>query len=132
MANITEKELELLFPETVVEIAGHDFTLKPFSFIETRIVAEKLKEVTHLFVGNVTPDTIMEIYSKGGEGVRDVIAIALNLKPQLVDKFDPQSTIKAITHIIEVNKDFFLQSVDSELENLMTVLEVEDNSSTEN
>lgn len=132
MANITEKELDLLFPETIVEIAGHEFTITPFSFVETRIVAEKMKEVLYLFAGEITPDVLIEIYSKGFDGVRDVIAMTLGIKPQLVEKFDQQSALKAINHIISVNKDFFTQQVESELETLTKTLGVmEDSSSTE-
>lgn len=132
MANVTEKELKFLFPETVVEIAGHEFTLTPFSFVETRIVAEKMKDVLYLFAGDITPDVLIEIYSKGYNGVRDVIAMTLDIKPALVDKFDQQSALKAITHIIEVNKDFFTQQVESEMDGLTKILGMaEDSSNTE-
>ena len=132
MADITEKELELLFPETTVEIAGHEFVLKPFSFVETRIVAQKLKSVLHLFAGEITPDVLVEIYSTGFEGVRDVIAMSLGIKPQLVEKFDQQSALKAITYIIEVNKDFFSQQVETQMETLAKILGMEDSLPTEN
>lgn len=132
MANITEKELELIFPETVVEIAGHEFKLTPFSFVETRTVAEKMKNVLHLFAGDITPEILIEVYSKGFEGVRDVIAMSLNIKPALVEKFDQASALKAITYIIEVNKDFFTQQVEGEMESLTKILGLaDDNSNTE-
>lgn len=131
MANITEKELDLLFPETEVEIAGHTFLLRPFSFVETKIVAMKLKEVLHLFTGEITPQVLVQIYATGFDGVRDVIAMSLNIKPALVEKFDQQAAMKAITNIIDVNKDFFTQQVENEMENLTKILGLEeDNSNT--
>lgn len=129
MATITEKELEFLFPETTVEIAGHEFKLRPFSFVETKIVAEKLKNVLHLFAGEITFETLAEIYANSYEGVRDVIAMCLNIKPTLVDKFDQKSALIAITHIIEVNKDFFSQNVEKEMKRLVEMMA--DNSTTE-
>ena len=131
MSTITEKELELLFPETVVEIAGHEFTLKPFSFVETRVVAIKLKEVLHLFASEVTPSVLAEIYDKAFDGVRDVIAMSLGIKPTLVEKFDQKSAMKAITEIIKINKDFFTEQVEDEVQSLTDLLGMEDNSPSE-
>ena len=132
MANVTEKELEFYFPGKDVEIAGHEFTIIPFSFVETQIVAKKMKDVLYLFAGDITPDVLIEIYAKGFEGVRDVVAMSLGISPKLVEKFDQQSAMKAITNIIEVNKDFFTKRVEGEMENLTKILGFqEDNSSTE-
>ena len=129
--DLVEKELELLFPTTEVEIAGHTFELRPFSFVETRIAAMKLKDVAHLMGDGIEMDKIAEIYSKGGEGVRDVIAMCLDLKPATVDKFDMKSTTTAIVNIIKINKDFFVEQVETEVNNLVKTLGMEDNSPSE-
>lgn len=131
MSSITEKELDLIFPETLVTIAGYEFTLKPFSFAETRIVAIKLKAVLHLFASEVTPSVLAEIYDKAFDGVRDVIAMSLGIKPALVEKFDQRSAVKAVTEIIKINKDFFVEQVEDEVQSLTSLLGMEDNSPSE-
>ena len=118
MSNITEKELEFLFPENEVEIAGHMFSIRPFSFVETQIVALKLKDVLHLFAGEITPMILAEVYSTAFEGVRDIIAMSLGIKPALVEKFDQASALIAITEIVKVNKDFFVQQVEGTMTEL--------------
>ena len=129
--DLVEKELELIFPTTDVEIAGHVFELRPFSFVETRVAAMKLKEVLHLMEDGVDLDKIAEIYSKGGEGVRDVIAMCLDIKPATVDKFDMKSTATAIVNIIKINKDFFVEQVETEVSDLVETLGMQDNSPSE-
>ena len=111
MKTITEKELEFLFPEAEYEIAGHTFTLRPFTFAETRIVAKKLANVLHLFEGELTFDMMAVIYAEAYDGIRDVVAMSLSIKPELVDKFDQKSAVAAIKAVVEVNKDFFVQEV---------------------
>lgn len=113
---ITEKELTLLFPSTDVEIAGHTFALTPFSFVETKIVSLKLRKVLHLFAADTFDQAAFAgVYTDAYDGIRDVIALSLNIKPNLVDRFDLASAFKAITNIISINKDFFLESVSPEL-----------------
>lgn len=129
--DLVEKELELLFPTEEVEIAGHTFELKPFSFVETRIAALKLKDVLHLMGDGLEMNNIAEIYSKGGEGVRDVIAMSLDIKPTTVDKFDMKSTATAIVNIIKINKDFFVSQVETEVEQLTEMFNLQDNSPSE-
>lgn len=118
--SISEKELEFLFPETEVEIAGHTFALRPFSFSETVVVAEKLKGVLGILAeGEVTATTMATIYATSYEGIRDIMAMCLDIKPDLVDKFDQESALIAITSIIAVNKDFFVLRVKSTMDDLV-------------
>lgn len=113
---ITEKELTLLFPSTDVEIAGHTFEMKPFSFVESKIVSLKLRNVLHLFAADTFDQAAFAtMYTDAYDGIRDVIALSLGIKPNLVDRFDLASAFKAITNIISINKDFFLKSVNPEL-----------------
>ncbi len=131
MKNITEKELEFLFPETEVEIAGKQFTLKPFTFSETRVVASKLGKVLHLFTGDLTTNDLVQIYAEAYEGVRDIIAMSLGIAPKLVDKFDQASAIIAIKNVVQVNKDFFVAQVETQVTALMEVVTGEEASTTE-
>ena len=122
--SITEKELNLIFPEEEVEIAGHVFTLRPFSFLETKIVAQKLHKVLHLFVADdLTTEAISSLYGDTYDGIRDVIAMSLKIDPNLVDKFDTASALRAITHIIKINKNFFSVELTKEAEDLMTMFQ---------
>lgn len=129
--DLVEKELDLIFPSTEVEIAGHTFELKPFSFVETRIVALKLKDVLHLLADGIKVENLAEIYANGYDGVRDVIALCLNIKPSTVDRFDQKNAMKAISKIIEINKDFFVEQVETEVEHLAEALGMQDNSPSE-
>lgn len=120
---ITEKELTLLFPGTDVEIAGHTFNITPFSFVQTKTVSLKLRNVLHLFAADTFDKAAFAgIYTDAYDGIRDVIALSLNIKPNLVDRFDLASAFKAITNIISINKDFFLESVTPELKGLTEVV----------
>lgn len=118
MSNIVEKELEFLFPESTFELGGQEFSIKPFSFVETQIVALKLKDVLHLFAGEITPMVLAEVYSTAFEGVRDIIAMSLSLKPKTVEQFDQASALIAITQIVRVNKDFFVERVEATMTEL--------------
>lgn len=122
MSNITAKELNLLFPVTEVEIAGHTFKLKPFSFYETFIVAEKLQSVLGLFNTQMTVEDIARVVLSSRTGVEDILAMALELDVETIRCFDNKSAMKAIVKIIEVNRDFFSQSVQEELEGLNALM----------
>ena len=126
MSKITEKELDLLFPETDVEVAGHTFTLKPFSFHESFIVAEKLKNVLHVFQIGMSTDAIARVIIEARDGVEEIVSMAFGLDVKLVQKLDNKNAIKAIVKIIEVNKDFFSDFVQDELAALNEMMEEED------
>jgi len=129
---ITEKELDLIFPEDEVTIGGHVFTIRPFSFAETRVVATKLKKVLHLFAAdNLDANAFGQIYGDAYEGIRDVIAMTLNINKNLVDRFDVASAFRAITHIIKINKDFFSESVGPEIEELAAMFGMNDKEEAE-
>lgn len=112
------KELKLLFPEEEIELGGAKFTIRPFSFVETRTVARKLKEVIHLFVGDITPEILAEVYDKAFDGVVDVIGMVYQLDRETVEQFDLATAIKAINGIVGVNKDFFGNQVESQIDSL--------------
>lgn len=115
-------ELELLFPETDVELGGAKFTIRPFSFVETRTVTRKLKDVMHLFVGELTPEVLTEVYDKAFDGVVDIIAMVYQLDRETVEQFDLATATKAIKGIVGVNKDFFGDQVENQLDSLTKIL----------
>lgn len=123
MSSITEKELKFLFPETTVEIAGHEFSLKPFSFHETFIVAEKLKNVLGLLQAGMSTEQIAHAVVQSCDGVEEIMAMALDLEVETIRKFDNKNAMKAILKIIEVNSDFFSESVQSELAALNAMMD---------
>lgn len=119
---ITEKELSLLFPETEVEFAGKTFTIRPFSFAETRTVVRKLQEVIHLFGSELTAQALAEIYDKAFDGVADIIAMVYQLDRKTVEKLDIKSALAAINGIIRTNKSFFVDQVEAEINNIVTMM----------
>lgn len=109
--SVAEKELEFVFPEEEVEIAGQTFTIRPFSFYETLTVAEKLYPMFNLIGSNGKLDTqaLTKELHQSAENIIDIIALSLNLNKNTVKKFDNKNAVKAIAKIIEVNKDFFTE-----------------------
>ena len=101
MGSVNEKELKFLFPETQVELGGVEFTIRPFSFAETRIVAAKLKDVLYLFTGDITPDVLAVVYDKAFDGLVDVIAMTYQLNKKTVQSFDLATAMKAIVEIVD-------------------------------
>tara|TARA_R110002096_G_scaffold59120_1_gene148457 strand:- start:503 stop:898 length:396 start_codon:yes stop_codon:yes gene_type:complete len=130
MATVQEKELQMLFPETEVMLLGREFTIKPFSFYETMVVSKKLKSVLHLFGGNITAESLAEIYEKAFVGLVDVIALVYSLDRKTVEKMDMKNAIVAINGIIGVNKSFFVDSVEMEISNLTTSMGMQQDPST--
>lgn len=106
------KELKLLFPEKEVELAGQTFTIRPFSFVETRTVVRKLKDALHLFSGELTVNALADIYDKAFDGIVDVIAMVYQLDRETVEQFDNKTALQAVMGIVEVNKDFFVEEVE--------------------
>ena len=121
-----------MFPEgKEVELYGKTFEVRPFSYMETREVLKKLKSVLHLFFSTeLTIDVILDAMSNSHEGIRDIVAMSLRLDSKIVDQFDQGEMIKAIRHIIEVNKDFFTSTVENELTSLTEMFGQEENSAT--
>jgi len=119
---ITDKELQLLFPETEVEFAGKTFTIRPFSFVETRTVVRKLQDVIHLFGQELTAATLAGIYDKAFDGIADVIAMVYQLDRKTVEKLDIQSALIAVNGIIGANKSFFVDRVEQEIGAIATMM----------
>lgn len=115
---LTEKEIKILFPESELEIAGLTFTIRPFSFVESKKVVEKLGTVIHLLGGEITPEVLGQLYASAFEQVRDIIAMVLKVEPTIVEQLDLGSVSKIVLEIIRVNKDFFDGSVKSNLESV--------------
>jgi len=123
MTSVTEKELAFLFPEESVEIAGHAFTLRPFSFHETFLVAEHLRSVLHLLQVGMSIEAIAGVIVQARDGIEQTMSLALGLDVEVIRKFDNRSAMKAIVEIIRINKDFFAQQVQEELRSLNGLLE---------
>jgi hypothetical protein len=123
MSDVQEKELSFLFPEKQYEIAGREFTLRPFSFHETFAVAEKLKTILPLLRLGMTADAIAEVIISSGKGVEEVMAMALKLDIEDVQRFDIKNAMKAIQAIVEINHDFFVQEVQGILVDLNGLIE---------
>lgn len=121
MSSINEKELKFLFTEREVELGGQTFTIKPFNFIQTQIVARKLKGALDL-LGDFDMSNIAELYADNYEGLRDIISLVFNLKKETVDSFDLEAATIAISEIIIVNKDFFTQRVQTIVNNAQAKL----------
>lgn len=122
--SVTEKELDFLFPEKDTEIAGQQFTLRPFSLHETFVVAEKLQNVLHLLTDDMSVSAIAKMIVSSRDGVEDIIAMSLGIDVKLVRKFDMMNAMKAVTAIVEVNRDFFFDCVSKELTALKEVAKV--------
>lgn len=131
MSKITKKELDLLFPETEVELAGHTFKIKPFSFVETRTVATKLGPVMHLFSSDMTPASLAVIYTDAFDGIVDVMQMVYGIDKSLIEQFDQATALKAIIEIVNVNKNFFSDRVETHLTDVKELMS-EDKSSTGN
>ena len=119
---VQEQELQMLFPEKEIMLAGKEFTIRPFSFIETMVVAKKLKSVLHLFGGDITPESLAVIYENSFEGIVDVIALVYSIDRKAVENFDMKNAVAAINGIIEVNQSFFADTVEPELESLTKIM----------
>jgi hypothetical protein len=119
--NLTEKEIKILFPESEIEIAGLTFSVRPFSFVESKRVVEKLGSVIHLLGGDITPEVLGQLYASAFEQVRDIIAMVLKIEPTIVEQLDLGSISKIVMEIIRVNKDFFDGSVKSNLEGIAEI-----------
>ena len=122
MVDVVEKEMKMLFPETDVELGGQTFSIRPFSFVETRIVVKHLKEVLHILNGDLTPQALAEIYDKAFDGVVAVIAMTFKMENENVEQFDNATALKAITSIVDVNKSFFAESVAAETDKIVKLL----------
>lgn len=116
--SVTEQELEFLFPEKEINIAGREFTLRPFSLHEAFVVAEKLQSALSLLKEGMTTEEITSLLIQTRDGVEDVMALSLGLDVEVIRKFDLKSAFKAVRCIVEVNKDFFIQEVMKEFEDL--------------
>jgi len=108
-----------------VEIAGHTFSLKPFSFHETFLVAEKLKNVLHLFQIGMTTDKIARVVIESRDGIEEILSMALDMDIELVKRLDNKNAMKAIVNIIEINKGFFADFVQEEIAHLNEMMEEE-------
>ena len=121
---ISQKELELLFPEQVVEVAGKDITIRPFSFAETRKVMLKLKDVLHIFnADEITPSLIAQATDKSFDGICDVIAMVYGLDRKAVPNLDNRAVLQCIKGIVEVNKSFFVEQVSPVLNDLTATMQ---------
>lgn len=122
-ADIQTKELKFLFPEKEIEIAGCKFTLKPFTFHETFVVAGLLKDVLGLMQAGMGVDQIAKVVVQCADGVEQTMSMALGLDVEDIQKFDNANAMKTIVNIIEINKDFFVDAVQKELGHLNGLLE---------
>jgi hypothetical protein len=118
-----EKEMQFLFPEHEVELAGQTFTIKPFSLYQTSIVAKNLKGVfSFKLFTNLQDIDLGELFGENYEGFRKIIAMVYDIPEKTVDQFDIDTAIKAISEILYVNKDFFSKTVENTLTKAMDQL----------
>jgi len=131
--SIPQKEMEMLFPESKnVEIAGTVYTIKPFNFVQTRMVVKALGGTVGYVPmlisddGVINLDVATKVLDESFDGICKIISMCLNIDVSDVEQFDNTSALKAITNIIEVNKEFFFHSTAGEITNLKTTLGLEE------
>lgn len=131
--NTQTKEFNFIFPSNKYTIAGIEFNIRPFSIGETKIIANKLGPILEFFFSlgdgeTLNAELLSKMYGKGYEGIAYVVAYVLNksgemeVTPEMFDSFDTKSAVQAIVAIVEVNKDFFSNSVENETNRLAKVL----------
>ena len=122
MSDITTKELKHIFPSKKVTISGVPFTLKPFNVKELLFAMDQLKSVIGALRLSDDPEEMAKVLIGCGAGIVEVTAMSLHITKEEFEQFDMANAMKAIVNIITINKDFFIQRVQKELEGLNALL----------
>ena len=121
MSTTHETELNILFPERTVEIAGTEFTIKPFSFGDTLKVITKFKKLAGILdsasFGSV--ESIVSIIITGEGELFDLLKMVYGKDRAWFERLDNANALKAIRSAVEVNYDFFTQNVAPMFEDLL-------------
>jgi len=124
LKTITDKELELLYPNSgEIDICGHTFTIRKFSMGQSAFVLKKIGLIIPMLLSNydfqtkslnaLEPGMLMGAFNETSDGIFEVVAMCLNVKPAIVEEFDPETFFLVIEEIIRVNIDFFDNRVKS-------------------
>lgn len=131
--NKEKSELEILFPNNEIELAGEKMNLRPFVFGKWPIVISKAAGIISIVLDavhehgeevldvslkkdnfRVSPqayDLFFKLIDQGGDNLYDILAISARKDREWVDNLEGEDGVNLLIGTFLINKDFFLNRV---------------------
>jgi hypothetical protein len=111
-------ELEILYPTGIdVTLHGEVFNIRPFKLGHITLVLKTVQQIIDpikkaQITGNVNdPMVIMAILAETGDDLINLLSKILDRPVEFVNDLEQDESVKLISALIEVNKDFFSKRV---------------------
>jgi hypothetical protein len=122
-------DLQTLFPNQELVIAGETLTLRPFTFGQL----PKVLKLTKSFYNEVQPflaaglesnaTAILEVLAAGGDDLIELIALGVHKPRTWFDTLEIDDGVRVVTAFLEVNLSFFAQRVLPQVKTAVTQLQ---------
>jgi hypothetical protein len=110
-------EIQKIFPEVNLELAGKEFKIVPFKFgqmpkimkLMEKLAVPAQKAIREGTTHDIT--TVFGLMAEGGVELIQLMAEGIKVPVEFVENLDQEDGVKLLAAFIEVNKDFFVQRV---------------------
>lgn len=105
-------DLDVLFPNREIEIAGEMIKISPYKFKHLPKVMDMLEKISESTQGKITMQAMLiAALKKFSEESFEFIGWSLNKKKEWVEELNLKDATLILTTLWEVNRDFFVQEV---------------------
>jgi hypothetical protein len=120
--NDKENDLTTLFPAPVaVEVRGESLNILPLKVGQIPPLMRALGPAARDMFNGETIDWLL-LLERHSDSVIDALAIAIGKPRTWMDALPPSDLLRLARAVLEINRDFFTQSVKPELDRMMALM----------